>query len=571
MLCPFCQTENREDRASCYSCNGDLGMLRVVANKARHHYNIALEHAERGRYSEAIDELHNALDLDSRLVPAYNLLGTLYARQGDVALARESWEKAMQVYPQLGNTYDYLSRLDRVQEQLPLLERLRQACLALTVIVFVLVASLFYINKSDRSQGQIRLAQQAYDNKHYGEALNLLNQVVSSRKGSSEISVIAADTLRRAISTSMDTSLNQIRDYTTRNEFTKAISAIADLEKNVPDQPTSKVLELLRNEVHDQFRSSIAALQKDYEDGRASYSSLTRRITDFLELYPEVLEKDDLRQDLAKARNIEVQRRVDVIREEFARNSANEGSVENAINQLKLLGNEFPGSDALTRERKSFVGDLLLFCYDRFNNEMKSQQYDLAQRHLVELSNFSNEFEDIVNYSSIIPELVRNLEQGIKDQQLLLTDQYIKNREYDAADENIRKLLLYGDMLTTDELTMVHQYMDRLNTEECVSAFNSTISNEKEFWEQKVTGDKAKRLLENYNYILKMLPSSVSNNQKCTYLSCVIISAKLLEKPDISEQAYDLLQKYRPSPKMLRALRVITPNLGKENSSSDNQ
>ena len=64
MLCPYCQTDNREDRETCYICGKDISTIRLVTNKARQHYNDALEHAERGRTTEAIDELKNAIDLD---------------------------------------------------------------------------------------------------------------------------------------------------------------------------------------------------------------------------------------------------------------------------------------------------------------------------------------------------------------------------------------------------------------------------------------------------------------------------------------------------------------------------
>lgn len=68
MICPFCNTENRDDQDVCYHCNKDLSMLRLIINKAKHHYNLALEHAERGRYYEAITELNNSIELDSKNV-----------------------------------------------------------------------------------------------------------------------------------------------------------------------------------------------------------------------------------------------------------------------------------------------------------------------------------------------------------------------------------------------------------------------------------------------------------------------------------------------------------------------
>src|SRR6476661_8050077 len=100
MQCPFCHTENREDRERCYACDKDLSMLRLLVNKARHHYNDALEHAERNRNTEAIDELRNALDLDRRFTNAHVVLGTLYAKEGKYEEAKQCWSNALELNPE---------------------------------------------------------------------------------------------------------------------------------------------------------------------------------------------------------------------------------------------------------------------------------------------------------------------------------------------------------------------------------------------------------------------------------------------------------------------------------------
>ncbi|MDD4279513.1 tetratricopeptide repeat protein [Candidatus Sumerlaeota bacterium] len=534
-------------------------MLRVVANKARHHYNIALEHAERGRTEDAIDELHNALDLNAKLIPAHNLLGTLLARQGNVEEARKSWESALQVDPNTAKSYNYLNRLETMRESLPMIERLQQVCLALVLVVCILVAVLFYLGRTDPAQQLITEAQEAYDKKQYGEALELLNQATVKRN-SSDTTQVAADSLRRAITSSVDVSLKQIRDFSTRNEYNKAIAAISELEKNGPDQATSKVLEMLRTEVHDQFRNSIASLQNEYEEGKAEYSTLTKRITDFLELYPEVLEKDSLRQDLAKARDIEVKRRVDKIRQEFDKNNGNDGAVENAISSLQLLGTEFPGSEALTRERKRFVADLLLFCYDRLNTEMQEQQYDLAQRHLIELANFAGEFQDIVNYTTIIPMLEERLVQGIKDQQLLLTEQYIREKDYDAADEALRELLLASDLLTSGELAILREYVDRLNSEECADEVKQIVDQMKSYLDLTIDDSIAQQTVNDYQHILDVSPK-MNSTQKTRLLACAVAAASKLDDDTEARAAFEKYLRAAPQATLTRDLRRLNPAL----------
>src|SRR5512133_3215649 len=101
MRCPFCRTENRDDRDTCYSCEKDLATLRAVVNKAKSHFNLGLEYAERGRNEEAIAELHHALDLDASHINSHVVLGTLYAKLGELAKADEHWKRALALDPRL--------------------------------------------------------------------------------------------------------------------------------------------------------------------------------------------------------------------------------------------------------------------------------------------------------------------------------------------------------------------------------------------------------------------------------------------------------------------------------------
>ena len=114
MRCPYCQTENRDDREKCYHCEKDVSMLRVIVNKARHHYNVALEHAERGRIHEAVNEMRNCIDLDHQFAPAHVVLGTLYAKRGEFDKARECWNTALALNPDMAKSRDYLQRAEEL-------------------------------------------------------------------------------------------------------------------------------------------------------------------------------------------------------------------------------------------------------------------------------------------------------------------------------------------------------------------------------------------------------------------------------------------------------------------------
>lgn len=148
MLCPYCQTENRDDREECYYCQKDLSMLRLIVNKAKHHYNQALEYAERNRDDEALHELQNAVDLDATLVNAHVVMGTIYAKREDFELAEECWRRALGLDHRYEKVHTYLEKSDRVQSAIPALKRYQAAVGVLVFLFACALAGMIYIGES---------------------------------------------------------------------------------------------------------------------------------------------------------------------------------------------------------------------------------------------------------------------------------------------------------------------------------------------------------------------------------------------------------------------------------------
>jgi tetratricopeptide (TPR) repeat protein len=120
-------------------------MLRLLVNKARHHYNTALEHAERGRNSEAIAELNNALDLDNNFFQARVVLGTLYTRTDDMVRAKETWESLFELDPAIAKAYAYLQKAETVVKERPIRRWLR-GFVATSAVLGVLLIGFFVWN-----------------------------------------------------------------------------------------------------------------------------------------------------------------------------------------------------------------------------------------------------------------------------------------------------------------------------------------------------------------------------------------------------------------------------------------
>ncbi len=176
MRCPFCRTENRDDRDTCYSCEKDLATLRAVVNKAKSHFNLGLEYAERGRNEEAIAELHHALDLDASHINSHVVLGTLYAKLGELAKADEHWKRALALDPRLEKAHLYLEKLQIAQHDLPVISRQRTALGVLGVLLCLAVALLIYKSLPNSSLHRYQAALDAYRNHQHGQVLDLVEE-----------------------------------------------------------------------------------------------------------------------------------------------------------------------------------------------------------------------------------------------------------------------------------------------------------------------------------------------------------------------------------------------------------
>lgn len=146
MKCPHCQTENRPDRGVCYHCEADISLLCTVVNKARNHFNTALELAGRDRTTEAIGELKSALELDSAFAQAWVVLGTLHAREGRRDEAVALWNRALSLDPNLQKAHDYIGRIELTAEAEPRVRALRRTvgvlALCVTLLGIALIAAV---------------------------------------------------------------------------------------------------------------------------------------------------------------------------------------------------------------------------------------------------------------------------------------------------------------------------------------------------------------------------------------------------------------------------------------------
>lgn len=114
-------------------------MLRLIINKAKQHYNNAVDKVAQKHHHEALGELDAALELDSQLVDAHVLRGTILARMERLDEAREAWERAISLDPQIGRAYKYVGQVAEVSGGAPVVRRARKAVLASAVVILICI------------------------------------------------------------------------------------------------------------------------------------------------------------------------------------------------------------------------------------------------------------------------------------------------------------------------------------------------------------------------------------------------------------------------------------------------
>lgn len=228
MRCPYCNTVNREDRDQCYHCGKDISMLRLLVNKSRHHYNVALEHAERGRFAEAASELNNALDLDSSFTQARLVLGTIYAKMDDMDRARSTWMTILESSDVQKKALEYLGRLDVVVSDRPARKWLRVFVGASAGLLLLAIGLFIWGATPPRGVRPLMQAAQLAGEGDWEGAYERLSFLKSQRRDLDRPIQEGLDGLSRLVESRIADTLTVIKREITAGRLDEAWSSIAE-------------------------------------------------------------------------------------------------------------------------------------------------------------------------------------------------------------------------------------------------------------------------------------------------------------------------------------------------------
>lgn len=231
MRCPYCETENRDDRESCYHCGRDLAMLRLIVQRAKVHYNRGVEMAERGRMVEAIGELDHALQLDANLPEARLLLGSLYVRLERPSEARDQWQAALDSQRSSRRAHDYLVGLGANETAFTLLRRARLLMMAggLICLAGVLAVVGSIMASPSRESRLIDDAWKGYMARDFQASADLLAQARQAGLADEEL-VRRATVLEEAMLRSLEERLELVDRSAAIGDFAFAAGELERLE-----------------------------------------------------------------------------------------------------------------------------------------------------------------------------------------------------------------------------------------------------------------------------------------------------------------------------------------------------
>ncbi len=335
MICPYCKTINRDDVDVCYHCNRDLSMLRLIHNKANDQYIMAIEHAERGRYTEAILALQNVLDLDRHNVNAHVVLGTVYARTGNMDKAVEQWKEALKLEPMLLKAHDYINRAIDLKRSSHRIKILAYAGVVLIILLVVNIGLFLASTLPEKEEKLLDRAWNSYLANNYHSALSLLTRIEQNVNDPGVLS--SAQILKENIERYITDQLQVIRDAEREGRFYDALTLTRETLRRKPPPELNRLLTTMISDIRGVLLRNIHRQIRNFYSNPASFPWIKAEVEKFIISFPEDNEIEILKKNLSRLERHYVSSMIDRLRQE-----ASAGNVENAIESAHTLLEEYP-------------------------------------------------------------------------------------------------------------------------------------------------------------------------------------------------------------------------------------
>lgn len=503
MICPQCKTENRDERTECYHCGQELATLRMIVNRARNHYNEALEHAERERDEEAIRELKHALELDGSFVEAWLVLGTLYARAERLEEAKEAWETAMAQDPRFERGHNYLLKARKIKPSLPQLRKLKQTVVTLGGLLILAVAFGVWQSLPDTGMQKIDDALDARAEQRWAAAIENLadaqSDVTASRKARR-----TAEALGEELRARLTTMLEKVRLSLDARQYRQAVDDMAKIEALSPPAWAQQELGGIKSQM---TASMVEAAEREvaaFRDGDRTYPQLEERLTAWIDLAGDADGRQRLGELLEEATSEYRRTLLARLRPEIL---AIEDDAK-AAQRIDELAVQYPALrdplEDLLRSRLAVVAEARQNEFDRL---VREGRLDEAEERLAE---FRALYESLGRTAP--EEITARMEAAVRR-----TERQIALQQLETAfeDENYERVLELAPEVAAMDLTEPRRAelkarradAERLLAEEL---WDWSQARDQDFETLNISLEEARRMIERYPLILKHAPPAES-------------------------------------------------------------
>ncbi len=595
MICPYCQTDNRDDRAECYNCQKDLTMLRLIVNKAKAHFNTALEHAERGRNEEAISELHNALDLDNKLVNAHVVLGTLYAKTDQLEKAREQWEEALEIDPRMAKAHQYLEKLETGSKNLPVVRRLRLELISLLILSVILFIAVISLMQPDPGRTMLLKVNSAYSADNYASALSILEKTSELPPGNNyfdplrlfreliiseqAVALMAAEaalennnieTARKEIKTLISCNpseekrreamelltkidnaeenmiINQAKSALKKDDFQAAVKILQGIQQldREPNPETIEKINAIRVEAaqiaREHARRSVDAMR----EGAAAYPQVQQVIEQARTVLPSDVGTEAstahiafLNQLLEQAKS--TQR---LLEKELLLAEHQQGKITTLqlLTELKTLQNKYPDDKNIAELINTFSAPLRREAARQFHTAMQNQDYSVAETAIKNL-------KDLAAALGEDPNALEAMENQLKTQRIASAIEQLRKAYKAENDETvieIAKKIDHVDDPTT--AAVIESLTKRANTRLARKRFEAMLSDDYRYETATMGIETAERTIRQFDQVFEHLPTAIYPTSRDNLLFYLAQSHRRLGQIEQAQEALNRLLKEYP-------------------------
>lgn len=539
-------------------------MLRVIVNKARHHYNMALEHAERGRIDQAIGEMQNCIDLDRSFSPAHVVLGTLLAKKGEFENARKSWQNALALQPDLEKAHGYIGRADQVEKSLPLLRAFQIVLIVAVAIIVVLAGMFIYLERPDPAYEGVRLAETAYAEKQYGKTMSILNEII--RVGEGDKTTLAnAALLKATLESEMRQQIDFIQQLKFSEDFPEALKMLADLRENQPDEATSAAAAVIRNDIQFFYQQQIEAKYQQYLNQTITYAEAIETLEEFVNNNPDLPGRNEFQSYIARVRSKEAERQLNDAQDRFM----GDHDVQTAISELQRVSAEFPGVDILPEKRIQIIDSVLSWMFDHFQELIDSNNFAAARGHLTEINSLARDFSDIVPLQGPVDAAINLLDDMERSARLEVAENLASDGDPEVAQEALL-LLAVDDTLTTAEMLVIDGMIERLARRTNVALIDKLKTLEESHFDLSLSDDDASATLDQFEqWSAALSETDTATSASALPLVLATAAAVHLNQNDLATSLSERLKKIPDSKSYQETATKLLKKLKKPETKSE--